>query len=621
MCGIVGVYNYLSQEPVAEGTIQAMLSRVKYRGPDDHGVFVDGALGLGHRRLSILDTSPAGHQPMIAPSGLSVITYNGELYNYVELGKALEDGGQVFHSRSDTEVILAKYEAEGEGCLRDFIGMFAFGLWDQPRRRLILARDRVGIKPLYWTKTRGGIAFASEIKSLLALPDVKRQVAIPAIDPYLRLGLVPGQQTMFEGIYKLLPGHLMAVEDRCQQVTKYWDLTFDGPMPGSSDSRAEDLLALLSDSVRIHLRSDVPVGVFLSGGLDSSVIAALVRQQNRADLKTFSVAFDMGDSYDERPYARIVAKAFQTDHHEVVVTPREFQDLIPRFVWHMDEPIPEAAAIPLYRVAELAAKHVTVVLSGEGSDELFGGYDIYRYMQILETLHSVVRPKSLQLMAALARTLGAHKVGRYLDLGSLPLEHRYAGVSMSDFQNWSQLYAEGFCESLQGGLHDSLHEYYVSSRGGDYLSRMLYLDTKTWLPDDILIKADKMTMAHSLELRVPFLDHRVIEFAAKVPSREKSTWRSSKGILKKTMRGILPEPILTRKKMGFPTPIEIMFRGPLLPYVHEILNDRRTRDRGYFRSDFIDRLLAQLRSGHCVSYRLAWRLIVLEEWHRAFGLG
>jgi asparagine synthase (glutamine-hydrolysing) len=621
MCGIAGIYNYRNAEPVAEGAVLAMLAAVAHRGPDDQGVFLDGSLALGHRRLSILDTSSAGHQPMVSPSGRAVLTYNGEIYNYVELAASLPDATHRLRSRSDTEVILAQYEAMGEKCLQDFIGMFAFALWDMPRQRLLLARDRLGIKPLYWTRTRGGIAFASEIKALLTALDEPRAVNTSAIEPYMRFGYVPGEQTMFQGIYKLLPGHMLVVEKGQLLLRQYWELAFEDEETGDAKSRSMMLRELLADAVRIHLRSDVPLGFFLSGGLDSSAVVALVRHEVPGDLKTFSVAFDMGSAYDERPYARMVSKTFQTEHHEVVLMPDEFQSLIPKFVWQMDEPVTEASAILLYRVAQLAAEHVTVVLSGEGADELFGGYDIYRYMRALEALRSVAGPRSLRGLARLARAMGVPKAEKYLALGALPFEQRYAGVSMYEPRDWDAVYTDDFMDVLtENPLADTLSTYYSRSQGWRPLNRMLYLDTKMWLPDDILVKADKMSMAHSLELRVPFLDHRLVEFAARVPPHEKSSWRASKLILKQAMEGILPRQILRRKKLGFPTPIEFMFQGPLRPYVSDLLSDRQTRQRGYFRQAFTDNLLWQLNQGRNVPHRTLWQLVVLEEWHRVFEL-
>jgi asparagine synthase (glutamine-hydrolysing) len=414
---------------------------------------------------------------------------------------------------------------------------------------------------------------------------------------------------------------MLVVEKGQLYLKQYWELSFDEAEIGNFQSRSIVLRELLADAVRIHLRSDVPLGFFLSGGLDSSAVVSLVRREVPGDLKTFSVAFDMGSAYDERPYARMVSQAFRTDHHEVVLTPEEFQTLIPKFAWQMDEPVTEAAAILLYRVAQLAAEHVTVVLSGEGADELFGGYDIYRYMRALEAFRSVAGPRSLRGLARLARVLGASKIERYLALGALPLEQRYAGVSMYEARDWHEVYTDDFIDVLaENPPADMLSTCYLRSQGWNPLNRMLYLDTKMWLPDDILVKADKMSMAHSLELRVPFLDHRLVEFAARIPPNEKSSWNGSKRILKQAMDGLLPRQILRRKKLGFPTPIEFMFQGPLRPYVCELISDHQTRQRGYFRKEFTDNLLMQLNSARNVPYRTLWQLVVLEEWHRAFGL-
>ena len=621
MCGIAGIYNYQSGEPVSEQVLRSMLDQMAYRGPDDEGVFVAGPIGLGHRRLSILDTSSAGHQPMLSPSKRTVIVHNGEVYNYVELAKRLAASGVALRSRSDTEVILAMYEAMGENCVSDFIGMFAFAIWDQAQRRLCLIRDRLGIKPLYWTHLAGGIAFASEIKALLAIPETERRVEVPTIECFFRLGYVPGDQTMFKGIRKLMPGHFLTIEKGILQIEEYWNLSFQAVEMGDAESRAAQLLDLLKDSVRLHLRSDVPLGVFLSGGLDSSTMVALAKSEVSSSLKTYSVAFDMGRAFDERQYARTVAETFRTEHHEIVLTPKEFQDLLPTFVWHMDEPVSEAPAIQLYCVAKLAANDVKVVLSGEGADELFGGYDIYRYMLILERLRGLGCEKVFRWAKPLAKMFGVHKVEKYLSLGVLTLEERYAGPSMLSPMNWSMMYNREFLDMLNtSSASDFQGLYYMHSRDWDHLSRMLYLDTKMWLPNDLLIKADKMTMAHSLELRVPFLDHRVVEFAANLPSHDKLTMNEVKRILKQAMNGILPEKILSRKKMGFPTPIELMLKGPLLPYVRDLFHEQQANLSKYFRKEWVSQICEARDPTTYVHYDLLWRLVVLAEWHRVFRL-
>jgi asparagine synthase (glutamine-hydrolysing) len=545
------------------------------------------------------------------------ITYNGEVYNFLELKKDLVAHGHTFRTQTDTEVLLKLYQEHGESFLSLLNGMFAFALWDRPRRRLLLARDRLGIKPLYYTWTADGLAFASEIKALLAVPGVRAEVDPEMLDAYMSVGYVPTERTMFRGIHKLQPGSAMQVENGRVETFKYWDLD-PAPQPMSEAEAVEEVTTLLRDAVRLQLRSDVPLGVFLSGGVDSSAVVAFMHELGVTDIETFTVAYDFGPQFDETRYARQVAEKFKTRHHEVYVTPEEFRDFIPSLVDHMEEPVTEAAAISLYKVARLARERVVVVLSGEGADEVFGGYPIYSYMQALERYRRVPAALRNGIINPLLSRLGG-KWGKYTHLSRLPLEERYTGVSFYESPGKEALYRPGLRDSFNGSAMPGLiSRYYEKTAGRDAMSRMMGLDVRSWLVDDLLIKADKMTMAASLELRVPFLDHRLVELGARIPAALKVRGFTTKYILKKAMEPYLPREILYRPKMGFPTPLAHMFKGEMKEYVADVLGSERSLGRGYFRPEEVRRLVGEHLSGAGDHHRVLWQLLVLEEWHRRF---
>jgi asparagine synthase (glutamine-hydrolysing) len=617
MCGIAGLYCFRSGRPVLCEEMAAMAARLAHRGPDDEGVFTDGPLGFAHRRLTILDTSRRGRQPMATRDGAFTITYNGEVYNFLELKNELQGRGHRFRTKTDTEVLLHLYQERGDGFLQALNGMFAFALWDRPRRRLLLARDRLGVKPLYYTWTADGLAFASEVKALLAVPGVRAEVDLEMLDAYMSVGYVPTERTLFRGILKLQPGWAMQIEDGRVNLFKYWDLD-PRPEPVSEERCIQEVTALLQDAVRLQLRSDVPLGVFLSGGIDSSAVVALMRKLGVEDIETFTVAYDFGPGFDETRYARRVAERFATRHHEIYVTPEAFRDFIPSLVYHMEEPVTEAAATALHFVARLARERVTVVLSGEGSDEVFGGYPIYSYMAALERYRRLPEPLREGILNPLLARLGG-KWSKYTELSRFPLPERYLGVSFYEAPVKEALYrpeVRGFWNgSAMPGL---VARYYRPTEGRDPISRMMGLDVKSWLPDDLLIKADKMTMAASLELRVPFLDHRIVELGARIPPRLKVRGFTTKYILKKAMEPYLPRDILHRPKMGFPTPLARMFKGKLAEYVADVLGSASCLGRGYFRPEEVERRVDEHLSGARDHHRVLWQLLVLEEWHRRF---
>lgn len=623
MCGIVGIVDF--SRDIADEDVETMRDLLRYRGPDGYGMvnMRQDNVALGHRRLSILDLSSLGNQPMSNSSDTIIIVFNGEIYNYLELRKELETAGYAFLTGTDTEVLLSAYEHWGVECLERFIGMFAFAIWDKRKQELFIARDRLGIKPLYYMQYSGRFLLASEVKSILSMIKERPPVDTSLIDGYMSFGYVLGDNTLHKGIKKLLPGHYMVYSRNGMRIERYWDLDFSSGSDKGLEYYVERLKELLNNSIDIRLRSDVPLGIFLSGGLDSSSVVALLAPRVTKRLKTFSVAYDFGHKYDETSYSRIVAEKFDTDHHEIFITPNDFRDFIPGYIRHMDEPVTESAAISLYYLSVETEKHVTVVLSGEGSDELFAGYDFYVYNRVIERYRRLMGDRLGNLLCrAGCGMLPYGKIQKYLTMGQQRLEDRYRGISTYDESTKVKLYREEFRNDLNVGasrLAPFIEELFKKTEHCDPLSRMLYFDTKTWLVDDLLIKADRMSMAASLELRVPFLDHRLVEFAATVPSKYKIRGNNTKYLLKKAMENLLPDIIINRKKMGFPTPLEIMFKKELFDYAADMLLSNETRIREYFDQGYIGRILEEHRSGSASHHKLIWQLVVLEEWHKQFA--
>jgi len=617
MCGIAGTYNYKTLENVRSEDIRRMISVIDYRGPDGDGVLSSGPIGLGHKRLTIIDTSERSNQPMTSQHGAQTISYNGEVYNYQELATQLEETGIQLRTSSDTEVLLELLRLDGHEALHKLNGMFAFAYWDESEQALTLARDRIGIKPLYYQETDQGIVFASEIKSILALSSRSNKVNRQLIDSYMSLGYCTGDNTLFEGIKKVPPGHYLTVKNNKIELHQYWNMVFNKTEDLGEEHYINKAHDLFEESVKLQLRSDVPLGVFLSGGIDSSAVVAMMSKLGVKDIKTFSVAWDYGNEFNESEYARKVAKQFNTDHTEYFMTPKEFKDFLPDYIRHMDEPVTEAAAISLYYLAMKTKEKVTVVLSGEGSDEVFGGYGIYRSMQVVENykklpslIHKIVNP--------LMRTVG-QRFSKYADLTETPLEQSYAGVSFYETKQKQKLYSKNFkIEAAKNDVFGTLSPYYDDTNGQDVQSKMQYVDVKTWLVDDLLIKADRMSMAASLELRVPFLDHHFLEFAASMPSKYRYRNNESKYIIKKAMEPYLDDTILYRKKQGFPTPLAIMFQGDLREFVSNIIDSDLAHSRQYFDSLEVKRLLNEHSKGTRDHHKILWQLLVLELWHREF---
>lgn len=619
MCGICGIYNMQSREPVSSGLIEQMTRLIAHRGPDDSGAHLDGPAGLGFARLSIIDLS-GGHQPMCNETGDIWIVFNGEIWNYKQLRQELLEKGHQFRTNSDTETIIHAYEEFGVDCVARLHGMFGFAIWDSPRQRLLLARDRAGKKPLYYTQADGDLLFASEIKSLLCHPRVKRAADTQALADFLSVRYVPAPATLFAGIYKVLPGHWLLCENGKLQQECYWDFTFGKTQERPIEEYLEGIRQHVHRAVEERMMADVPVGAMLSGGVDSSIIAGIMSKLTSHKVKTFSVGFDHPD-YSELPYARMVSEHFGTDHYELVVQSSDLTQYWPLLTWHRDEPVSEPSDLGVYLVSKLAREHVKVVLSGEGGDELFAGYPKYvvdwlaRYYQILPT--SVRNQLISPLLERLPYSMRKLKMAaRNL---SQPAPQRW--------MNWFGVFNGPLKEQLlsaetQAAIDlDASREFSRWLKGNpqrDDLSSMLYLDTKIWLPDNLLMKGDKMTMAASLESRIPLLDYQLIEYAASIPSHLKTKSFKAKYMLKRAFADFLPAPILTRKKMGFNVPTGIWFREGQRGLITRLLLSERLRDRGYFNDAFIARMVRDHLEGRVNYQAQLFTLASLELWFRVF---
>ena len=625
MCGICGKLNFDRQKSVERSLIRQMMDMIQHRGPDGSGEFLSGPVGLGHRRLSIIDLD-TGSQPMSNEDGMVWVVYNGEIYNFHELRTELEGRGHQFKSTTDTEVIVHLYEELGDQCVTRLRGMFAFALWDERRQRLLLARDRVGVKPLYYTNTGKSLIFASEIKSLLVDPDIDRRVNPQALDRFLTYYYLPGNETLFEGIFKLDPGHYLTVQDGQISVKQYWDLRFEiPPSPPSFDEAVDVLRELLSRTVKDHMISDVPVGVLLSGGVDSTGILSYAVKNSDIPIHTFTMGFSGANFQDERPYAKLASQKFETVHHEISMSANDFREFLPKYVWHMEEPVCEPPAIALYFVSQLAQQSsVKVLLSGEGGDEAFGGYQTYRNFLILERLKSVFGPAKglLKLGFQALGHAGCTRIGYYANLIDPTLAEYYLSRTATPYSPFNQrkpeLYSKEFTAFLDiqpSGM--PTRKFFEQVSDQPLLNRMLYVDTKTWLPDDLLVKADKMTMAASVELRVPLLDYRVLEFAASLPQHYKVSGWKLKRILKAALVESVPQEILNRKKTGFPVPYDGWMRKEMKDFVFDTILATNTASDLYFCKEAISNILETHQQGKGCSKEV-FSLLIFELWHRQF---
>ena len=623
MCGICGIWNYKTKEPVPPSLLRNMTDSMTHRGPDDSGLHFDDAagVGLGFRRLSIIDLSPAGHQPMSNEDGTVWLVFNGEIYNFLDLRPQLEAKGHVFRSRTDSEVIIHQYEERGIEWLNDLNGMFGLAIWDATKRRLVLARDRIGKKPLYYYDDGKRLIFASELKTILADASVPRELDYTALGEYLALGYVPAPRTIFKGIRKLPPGHRMVFEKGKAHLRRYWDwLPAFRPNHARSEAEwIEEGRALLKTVVRDRLISDVPLGAFLSGGVDSSAVVAMMAELSDQPVKTFSIGFHQ-KKYNELQYARLVAERFGTDHHEYIVEPESLRDLVPRLVQQFDEPFGDSSAIPTYYVSKMAREQVTVCLSGDGGDETLAGYE--RYAQMRQEARFDRIPLALRrALFYLPQTFipVGIKGQRFAHRMMLDPAQRYASAmrQLSQRQLAELLTPQS---AQQIGMDGSafIANLFEPTADLDYLSRLQYADGLSYLPEDILVKVDRTSMANSLEVRAPLLDYRFMELMASVPAEWRRKNGQSKYIFKKALRGILPDETLDRRKMGFGIPLREWFRDELSNYAAEVLLDRQAIQRGLWKPDALEAILLKHRSGRYGMEYTTWALLFLELWWRKY---
>ena len=596
-----------------------------HRGPDDAGIFVDEHAGLGHRRLSIVDVS-GGTQPMFNEDESLVIVYNGEVYNHSDYRAGLEARGHVYKSHCDTETILHLYEEHGPKCVDYLRGMFAFAIWNRRDRTLFIARDRFGVKPLYYfVNDEGDLFFGSEIKALLKAGAFKAELNYAALPDQLAHHGTSLDQTLFAGVKRLLPGHSMFWQDGKLSVNRFWDLKFEPKLASyNDDDVVEEWRELFRHSVRLRLMADVPLGMFLSGGIDSSAICAMMSQMVDEPIKTFSVGFKEREA-NEFEYARIVAKAFGTDHHEITISPEQFFEALPKMVWHEDEPIGFVASVPLYFVSELARQHVKVVLTGEGSDEMLGGYG--RYSKTLALLqygeqYNSWAPEFLRRLVRSGVEAMPGALSRKLKRTFLTLDNNIESLYFDNFAVFPHAMQNELLSASTkariGELNPYFHDHSLLAQTDaiDSLDKLLYVDAKTYL-HELLMKQDQMSMAASIESRVPFLDHKLAEFSARLPHRFKIRHGETKWILRAAMRNVLPPEILTRSKMGFPVPIGNWFRGGFRYVVDQYVLSDRALSRGIFSADAVRALVARHLAGENHDERL-WFLINFEVWHQQF---
>jgi asparagine synthase (glutamine-hydrolysing) len=628
MCGICGVAipSRLNRR-VDESQLAAMRDSLVHRGPDGAGALIDGSVGLGHRRLSIVDLDGGG-QPMANEDDSVWIAFNGEIYNHRELRPGLEERGHRYRSSSDTETIIHVYEEFGPRGVEKLRGMFAYAIWDSRRRRLVIARDRLGIKPLYYAvKEDGSLYFASEIKALVEGRAVRPELNYNALADYAANRYTSGEETLFRGVKRLLPGHILTWRDGEIEVDRYWNLSFKKPEGRLSEGQyVERFGELFRQCVKSHLMADAPLGMFLSGGIDSSAIAAVMSRLAREPVKTFSVAFADRDS-NELEYARAVARAFKTDHHEIVVSPEQFFDRLPTLVYQEDEPIAYPSSVPLYFVSDLAAGRVKVALTGEGSDELLAGYNKYRvaiYNLLLGRVYERLTPAPLRglVKRRIGKLNGASRARRALERTFLFMPAEIMDVYFDNFAVYSpsrqrRLFTAETYERMRDRDPYRAALSYVEQSGAEtLLDKLLAADMKTYL-HELLMRQDQMSMAASLESRVPFLDHKLVEFAARMPDAMKLRGWTTKYVLRRAMRGVLPPQILTRRKMGFPTPVGAWFRGQFRRVIDEYVLSERATARGVFDPSYMRELAARHSAGENHTERL-WMLVNFEIWQRRF---
>jgi asparagine synthase (glutamine-hydrolysing) len=622
MCGISGIFEFEQGQEVARELVHRMCETIVHRGPDDEGIYVGLGIGLGFRRLSIIDVA-GGHQPIPNEDGSVWVMLNGEIYNYPELHRELVGRGHRFSTRSDTETIVHLYEEYGEECFARLRGMFAIALWDSRERKLLLARDRVGKKPLFYAADSKRILFGSELKCLLAAGSLPRDMDVQALADYFSLGYVPAPKTIYRAAQKLLPGHYLVSSAKGVRVTRYWDISFGHLENHSEEEWCELLRHQLCEATRMRLMSEVPLGAFLSGGIDSSSIVGTMAKIMKRPVTTCSIGFEEQE-YNEANYARKVAEHFRTDHHEHVVRPNAL-DVLNKLVWHYDEPFADSSAIPTYYVSWVARQHVTVALGGDGGDENFAGYRRYYFDHMENQLRRFVpAPIRRGVFGPLGRAYPAlawaprflRAQATFQSLARSPLEGYFNSISIFRPAEKQNLFTPEFCEELRG--YDSievLRKHYDRADTNDLLSRIQYVDMKTYLTDDILAKVDRASMAVSLEVRAPLLDHKLMETVATIPSGLKLVGRNGKYIFKKAMAALLQTEILDRKKQGFAVPLDRWFREDLSDLTYDALF---SSDDGILSPSFLKKIWGQHQKGQYNRSAHLWSVLMFRKWKEAF---
>lgn len=621
MCGIVGIYN-LKGNPVDVLLLQKMTDVLEHRGPDDKGVFTDKNIGLGHRRLSIIDISNAGHQPMANKDGTLQIVFNGEIYNFQKLRETLKNSGHYFKSKTDTEVALHGYEKWGADCLKKFDGMFAFAIFDKKNGQLFLARDRLGEKPLYYFLDQDKFVFASEIKAILEDKNIQKNISNQGIINYFTFGHSIAPDTIYKGIKKLLPGHYLIIKDGKAEINEYWDSFVKGEETDRGEKYyKQKTREIFEEAVKEELISDVPLGVFLSGGIDSSSVVAIMAKNGIFPLKTFSVGFDLaGSEFNELDDAKIISKHFKTEHHELFLKEPDLINALNGLVYHYDEPFGDAAAFPAFYLSQFAKKYVKVVLTGEGGDETFGGYRRYIVENIRSNFSvlnwfsgSSIFNRAIEPLPGLRRTKKLIETVQIKD-------------DLSRYANWlvffsKEMISDFFKDKLLTEREDPLktyREYFSRYQTKNSLDKFMYLDQKILLPDCYLEKVDKASMAFGLETRSPILNHRLVEFANSIPSKYKIKGFKTKYIFKEAMKDVLPKQILQKKKHGLSVPTNAWFKGKLKNYLFEIVFDKKTRERGYFDFSYIEKLYKNYQNKNQPLDSQFWLILNFELWHRQF---
>lgn len=616
MCGIAGLVYNDRCSTVEPEVLKRMCTVIRHRGPDDTGLMVQGRVGIGMTRLSIIDVA-GGHQPIHNEDKSVYIVFNGETYNYKELRENLKKKGHRFYTSSDTEVIVHLYEEYGEECVQYLRGMFAFAIWDKKKEQLFIARDRLGIKPLHYYDDGKRLLFSSEIKSILQVPGVQRQMQPSALVKYIPFGYVPDPETMFKGICKLPPGHSLTYKRGKISIKRYWNVEYKYEKVQKEEFYVERLLEILSEAVKMRLISEVPLGAFLSGGVDSSMIVALMAKQMTEPVKTFSIGFE-NQSYNELKYARMVAEQYGTDHHEEIVNP-DAESIILDLVRQFDEPFSDSSAIPTYYVSKMAKKAVTVVLSGDGGDELFGGYNHYQEGNLSRFANLIPDLFKRTILKNLSKVLPEWSPGlntlRFMACNENERIVRKYSRGLSSIHN--EIFSREICEQVATtDPSETILQYIDEVSGMDNLSKLQYLDTKTYLPCDILTKVDRTSMMVSLEVRVPILDHHLVEFAATIPPELKIKGMNTKYIMKKAAERLIPKEVIYRPKQGFGVPIGSWIKKDWSEMAHELVLSDRAVKRNNFNPKFLETVMSEHRSGRRDHNYIIWTLMMLELWYR-----